>query len=151
VLKYRQQVGITDLGGHTYKIGPYISLEPGNMAHVLEAMWLFEDVTIGWTVPETAMDQFSAGKVLSVVPGMMNNVLGGHDTPLVGRPTAGELTLITWASRAVMTEAFFAATCDEAWCYIDPIRYSAITNETYSGYKDADLEKYITALGTPNS
>ena len=48
-----------------------------------------------------------------------------------------------------MTQAFFTAVCEEAWAYIDPVRYQAVTGKQYNGYKDADLEQYIAALGTP--
>ena len=69
------------------------------------------------------MDQFNAGQVWSVVAGMMNDIVGGHDVPIVGHPGGGYWTCITWGQRQVMTYAFLQATCDEMWTYIDPERY----------------------------
>jgi hypothetical protein len=146
VLDYRQKQGYADDQGNRYKIGTYISIEPGNWQHLRECCWLFEVVTVGFQVPQSAMDQFNSGQTWSVVPGMMSNVVGGHDVPVVGHPGGGYWTCITWAQRQVMTYAFLVATCDEAWTYIDPERYAAVTGKEYTGYKDADLEAYITNL-----
>jgi hypothetical protein len=147
VLDYRLNEGWKDDQGNRHKIGIYVSLEPGNWEHLREACWLFPGLTIGFQVPQSAMDQLNAGKVWSVVPGMMNNILGGHDVIIVGHPWGGLWTVITWGQRQIMTYEFFTTTCDEAYAYIDPDRYSAVTGKTYNGYKDVDLEQYLTMVG----
>lgn len=145
VLNWRQTKGLTDDDGNAYKIGAYVSLEPGNWQTLREACWLFESVGIGIEFPQSAMDQFNAGQTWSVVP---NSPLdGGHYVPVLGHPWPGYWTLITWGQRQVATWDFIAKYCDEAWAYIDPERYSTVTGDTYNGYKDADLEKYITMVG----
>jgi hypothetical protein len=146
VLGYRQKQGYADDHGNRYKIGTYIGIEPNNWQALRECCYLFEVVTVGFRVPQSAMDQFSAGQIWSAVPGMMNNIVGGHDVPIVGHPGTGYWTCITWGRRQVMTYGFLQATCDEMWTYIDPERYSAVTGKDYAGYKDADLEAYITQL-----
>ena len=37
---------------------------------------------------------------------MMNDIVGGHDVPIVGHPGGGYWTCITWGQRQVMTYAF---------------------------------------------
>ena len=149
VLDYGQKQGYADDQGNRYKTGTYISIEPANWQALRECCYLFEVVTVGFQVPQSAMDQFNAGQVWSVVAGMMNDIVGGHDVPIVGHPGGGYWTCITWGQRQVMTYAFLQATCDEMWTYIDPERYSAVTGKDYAGYKDADLEAYISQLSQP--
>jgi hypothetical protein len=45
-----------------------------------------------------------------------------------------------------MTWDFVDKYCDEAWAYIDPLRYSQVTGLTYNSFADADLERYIFEL-----
>ncbi len=148
VLNYRQSTGLLDDVGISYKIGAYISIELGNWRDIQEACWLFECVGIGFSVPQSAMDQFNAGQAWSVVPGMMNNVLGGHYVPIVGHPVPGLWTCVTWGARQLLTAAFITATVDEIWAYLDIERYNQVTGLTYNGYASADLERYISAVGT---
>lgn len=149
VLNWRQAKGLVDDTGNTYKIGTYVSLELGNWQALREACWLFESVGLGFNFPSSAMDQFNNGKVWSVVPGAQ--IDGGHYVPIVGHPWSGYWTCITWGQRQVMTWQFIQTYADELWAYIDPERYSQVTGETYTHFKDADLEKYIAMFGTPQA
>jgi hypothetical protein len=97
-------------------------------------------------VPESAMEQESQGLPWTVVPGMMNNIAGGHDVTLVGHHPDWWVC-VTWGHRQPMTWEFLQATCDEAWCYLDDERYSAATGLTYNGYASVDLERYIAEVG----
>jgi hypothetical protein len=145
VLNWRQTKGLYDDTGKIYKIGTYISLEPGNWQQLREASWLFESVGIGIQFPTSAMDQFNNGQVWSVVAG--SSIDGGHYVPVVGH-WPGYWTVITWGKRQVATWQFIAKYCDEAWCYLDSERYNQVTGDTYNGYSSADLEKYITLVNT---
>lgn len=144
VLKWRQTTGLVDSNGGVHKIGTYIALEPGNTQQLWEALWLFEAVGIGINLPTSAMDQFNEGRMWSVVAGVENQ--GGHYVPLVGHPVQDVWTCITWGKRQTMTATFLTTYCDEAWAYIDPERYSAVTGDAPQSFTDADLEKYITVL-----
>jgi len=44
-----------------------------------------------------------------------------------------------------------SAYCDEAWAWIDPDRYKEVTGETPQGYRDVDLEKYLTLVAQQKS
>jgi hypothetical protein len=144
VLSWRQKKGLLDSAGAAHKIGTYVALEPGNTSQLWEALWLFEAVGIGINFPTSAMDQFNAGKMWSVVAGA--TIEGGHYVPVVGHPVQNVWTCVTWGKRQTMTPQFLTTYCDEAWAYIDPERYNVVTGETLQSFTDADLQKYITVL-----
>src|SRR5438270_9848878 len=62
VLDYGQKQGYADDQGNRYKTGTYISIEPANWQALRECCYLFEVVTMGFQVPQSAMDQFNAGQ-----------------------------------------------------------------------------------------
>lgn len=113
-LKYRRSVGIVDELGKRHKIAAFMSLEPGNIDHLVQATYLFGAVGIGINFPNSAMDQFNRGRIWSVVPG--TRVEGGHYVPLVARRTT--LECVTWGKIQHMTLAFIKKYCDEAWCIL---------------------------------
>ena len=53
---------------------------------------------------------------------------------------------MTWGQRQTMTSQLLSTYCDEAWAYIDAERYLQVTGETPQGFRDADLEKYLTLV-----
>lgn len=113
-LKYRRKVGIVDAAGVRHQIGAFVSLEPGNWDHLLEAIWLFGAVGIGIRFPDYAMDQFQAGHAWSEQPGGTNE--GGHYVPLVSYRR--RLACITWGKHQEMTHGFYTAQCDEAFAIL---------------------------------
>ena len=146
VLQWRATKGLLDASGQTHKVGVYVALEPTNLQDLWEALWLFECVGIGINFPGSAMDQFNAGQIWSVVNGAQ--IEGGHYIPLVGHPVSSAWTCVTWGKRQMMTNQFIQTYCDEAWAYITPERYNEVTGDTLQGYNDADLEKFISLVGT---
>jgi len=114
-LKYRRRTGVIDAAGNRHKIGAYLALEPGNIDHLLEALYLFGAVGIGFEVPESAMDQFKSGQPWSVVQGGQD-ILGGHYVPLVAE--RGNLVCVTWGRLQQMTVGFYQKYCDEAWAIL---------------------------------
>lgn len=114
--KYRHNIGIIDSKGVRHKIGAYLALEPGNTDHLLTALYLFGAVGIGINFPESAMEQFNAGKPWAVVPGAQ--LEGGHYVPLVAY--RGSLYCVTWGKLQPMTLDFYKKYCDEAWLLLSP-------------------------------
>jgi hypothetical protein len=150
VLRWRQEKGLTDADGLVHKIGPYVSLEPKNIEHLLLAVYLFECVGIGIEVPESAQQQFSEGKPWSVVPGAQ--IEGGHYVPVVGRPQDGMIAFVTWAKRALMRDSFYTTYNDEAWAYVSAEQFKSVTGKDYEGYDEAQLEEYLTKVAqSPSS
>ena len=64
VLNYRQKTGFKDANGIVHKIGAFLELDETNIAEVMEAMYIFDDVEIGIQFPDSAMTQFAAGRIL---------------------------------------------------------------------------------------
>lgn len=146
VLKYRQKTGLKDAVGNVHKIGPYVSLEPKNLHQLLLALYLFECVGVGFECPDSVFEQFNRGQVWSVVPGA--SVVGGHYVPYMGCPSTGYLAFITWAKRAVATNAFYQRYADEAWAYVSAESIKAVTGKSYEGFNQAQLEQYLAHVAS---
>jgi hypothetical protein len=138
VIARRQTKGLRDANGTVYKIGKAVGIEPGNLQHLWEVAWLFENADIGIEVQEAQQTQFNerAQPTWDYVPG--SPTVGGHAVPVMGK-----LGLISWGEDVYYTAAFIAHQMDEGYAYIDPLRYNAVTGEDYEHFKDADLEKFI--------
>jgi hypothetical protein len=116
-MKYRRATGLLDAAGNRHKLAAFLSLEPGNVDHLLDAAWLFGAVGVGIEFPNSAMDQFNAGQPWSVVPGA--SIEGGHYVPIVGY-RRGMFVAVTWGKLQLITPRFFSRYCDEAWCMLCP-------------------------------
>jgi hypothetical protein len=141
-LGYRRSTGVVDAHGSRHKLGAYVALEPGNLDHVCAAMYLFGAVGIGIRFPETAMDQFHAGRPWDVVAGA--TIDGGHYIPLVAR-RSGRLDCVTWAKVQPMTTAFFEAYCDEAYALLSTELISS-SGTSPEGFDLAELQADLQAL-----
>lgn len=144
VLQWRQEKGLLDDGGVAYKIGQYVALQPGNLAELWEAAYLFENCGIGVVVTEAQVQQFDAQQPWDYVPGSPEE--GGHWVEVMGRPDAHHGALITWAERIRFSLAFYEQQNDEAFAYIDPERYNRVTGETAEHWTDQDLEKFVVLV-----
>ena len=139
-LKYRRKTGLVDAHGTRHKIGAYVALEIGNMEELLEALYLFGIVAIGFQFPASAMDQFDHGKPWSVVAG--STIEGGHYVPLVAyRQT---LECVTWGRIQKMTTEFYKKYCDEAWAILSPEMLAS--GKSPEGFDLAQLQKDLKAL-----
>jgi hypothetical protein len=114
MMGYRRTKGIADSTGKRHRIGAYLALDPANLAEVVQALYLFEVVGIGFVFPESAYAQFNAGKPWDVVPGA--KVKGAHYVCAVGKRR--NLEVVSWGALQQMTPRFFHAYCDEAWAYV---------------------------------
>jgi hypothetical protein len=113
-LDYRRKTGVSDAFGDRHKILGYVALEPGNISHLKAALYLFGAVGIGFAFPNSAMDQFNAGKPWSVRAGARTE--GGHYVPLVG--WRRHLISVSWGRLQEMTTGFYRRYCDEAWAFV---------------------------------
>jgi hypothetical protein len=138
-LDYRIKTGLLDANGKRHKIAAYVALEPGNLEHLREALFIFSAVGIGFEVPISAQEQYARNEVWSIVPGA--EVEGGHYVPLVGVPAVGNLACVTWGRRQVMTDSFYKMYCDEAYCYITREELQAKSKTNWGGFSWKDLEE----------
>jgi len=144
VLQWRKEKGLRDANGGVHKVGVYVALEVGNLQHVVEAAYLFECVGMGLEVPESAEQQFGEGAPWAVVPGA--EIVGGHYVPIVGRPQADYLAVVTWGKRQLVTDEFYKKYTDETWAYVSGERINAVTGKSYEHFGAAELEEYLSAL-----
>ena len=136
VLAYRESTGFTDSTGQVHKIAAYVALTPGDWDELLEALYVFECVGLGIQVPSYAEQQFSDGKPWDVEAGQPQ-IVGGHYIPVVSRPGAEEVQVVTWGALQGMTERFYRAFSDES--------YAMLSMEDLNGGKS--LEGFdVTAL-----
>ena len=108
VLEYMQTTG---LSGH--KILGWAAIDFTNPAAVLQAMYIFGAVDIGFNVPQSALDQFNAKQDWDVVPDD-GGIVGGHDVPYFGAGGKGN-SCVTWAANQKSTNAFNLRYWDEAY------------------------------------
>lgn len=144
VLLWRQEKGLRDDAGNVYKIGQSVALQPGNLAELWEAAYLFENVGIGVVVTQAQEDEFNERRPWDHVPGSPE--LGGHWIEVMGRPDAHHGALITWAERVLFTLAFYEQQNDESFVYLDSERYSKVTGKTAEHYSEQDLEEFLTLV-----
>jgi hypothetical protein len=140
VLQYRRKTGIVDAAEKRHKIGAFVKLEPKNLTHVYQAMYLFQTVGIGIEFPGSAMEQFNAGKPWSVVAGAQ--VEGGHYICCVAKRK--NIDIVTWGALQQMTVEFFEKYCDEAWAYISTEDLSKEVNP--DGFNLSQLKEDLAKL-----
>jgi len=139
VLNYWRQQGI---GGHT--IRAYAALEPGNLDHVRDAVFVFGNCYIGLALPLSAQTQEiwsvpSGGTAGQGAPGSW----GGHAVPAVAYDPQG-LTVVTWGALKRMTWDFWSAYCDEAYALLSDDFLTS--DKTPAGIDLALLEQDLAAV-----
>lgn len=141
-MRYRRNVGLKDATGALHKVGAYVALEPGNWNELLEALYAFRVVGIGIEFPQSAMDQFNAGKPWSVVKG--SSIEGGHYIPVVGHATLNYVWLITWGRKIKMGKGFYQKYNDESYAFISPEMLK--NNKSPAGYDMNQLNEILAAV-----
>lgn len=129
--EHRAKTGLADTTGTRHRIAAYLSITPGNVDHILLAAYLFGACGIGIQFPQSAMDQFNAGKGWSLVKG--SPIEGGHYIPVVARRSS-KPQIVMWGKEISATKGFLAAYCDEAWAIISPeiLNASGVTPEGFN-------------------
>lgn len=145
-MKYRQKTGVLDAAGKRHTIGAYLAIDPKNLAHLYEAIYLFGAVGLGIQVPTTAQEQFTENKPWDVVPHA--SIEGGHYVPLVAKRSTVNFTpmpiCITWGRQQPVTEAFLHKYADEAFAIVS---LEALTNgKTLEGFDMAQLQADLKNL-----
>lgn len=102
------------LSGH--KIDGWVQIDPTNLEHVKQAIYLFGGLDIGVQLPSSAMDQTDAHKAWDVLPDD-GGLDGGHCIPLFGYGSAGT-TAITWGARQQITWEWMQKYCDECYAIV---------------------------------
>lgn len=139
-MKYRQKVGVLSDYTSRHRIAAYAAIDPHDWTTMMTALYLFGAIGIGIQFPESAMDQFNAGKGWSVVKS--SPIDGGHYVPLVARRAS--MKLVTWGKCISATKAFIQTYCDEAWCPLS--EEMLIKGRSLEGFDDASLRADLKAM-----
>jgi hypothetical protein len=107
------------------RIFAYVSLKPGNLTELKQAIFLFGAAMIGVALPITAQSQPTGWTVPGSTTGDgAPGSWGGHCIPVVGydisAPAEKRNQLVTWGEVITMSDDFYRAYCDEAYAIIDP-------------------------------
>jgi hypothetical protein len=137
---YRRTTGLLDASGARHKIVTSLALEPGNLVHLWEGIYLFTTGGIGLQLPASAMDQFNAGQPWDVVTG--SPIEGGHYVPIVAKRDM--LYVVTWGKLQPMTPNFFTTYCDEARVYLS--QEDIVNQKSPDGFDYAQLQIDLGAL-----
>jgi len=136
-LKYWRNTGIN---GH--KIGVFAAIDPKNLTSIRYANYLFGGVYFGFEIPESAMQQFDAGKPWDYVPG--SQIEGGHCVN-GGIATPRQIKVGTWGKTQWVTAAFIGHCCDEAYAII-ALEWFDKTHKTPTGFYWKDLLSDLKAI-----
>lgn len=123
----------------------FASIDPQTQAHVQVGIYLFGLAYIGFSVPQSAMDQNAAGETWDTVPDD-GGIVGGHAVvvPMYDQPS-NILTCITWGMRQKMTWAFWTTYVDEAYVLLSP-SWLARGQVDPSGFNLAALQSDLAAV-----
>lgn len=137
VLNYWRQTGIA-----AHKIGAYVSLEPSNHNHIMDAVYIFQGCYIGMQLPVSAQAQVQNHQPWSVPPGGATGdgkpgSWGGHAVPVVAYDARG-VTVVTWGALQMMTWSFWEVYCDEAYAILSK-DYLTGKKTTPQGFSVAQL------------
>jgi hypothetical protein len=138
-LNFRRQTGTLAHDGSRHKIGGYCALEAGNFTELLEALAVFDVVSIGIEFPQSAMDQFDAGKPWTYVKS--SPIEGGHDVLVVGMPGTLQGSAVTWAKVQPFASTFYSHLNDESFGVFLP--ESMVAGKSPEGF---DLAQFTAAL-----
>ena len=101
-------------------LSAYAAIDPRTFAHVQQGIYLFGFAYIGFSVPQSAMDQNAAGETWDVI-GNDGGIQGGHAVivPMYDA-RANLLTCITWGQRQQLTWAFWQKYVTESYVLLSP-------------------------------
>lgn len=138
------------VGIEGHKALAFAQVDLSNQAEVEASIAIFGWLYLGVNFPNSAMDQFNAGKPWDVVRGA--KIEGGHAIPAAfyQRAAANKFKLITWARAQDMTLAFWGRYVEEAWAVITPEWLSAVGNTPTGLDLHGVGEDFASLTGRPN-
>jgi hypothetical protein len=142
-MAYRRHAGIVDAADRRHQVGAYAALRPRDWDQLVQAIYVFEAVSIGVEFPDSAFQQFDQGAPWDVVAGA--RIVGGHCITGVGRSSADRVEIVSWGRRLPLTRAFYQAYADEAYAVITPDQLAA-GGDSLRGFDMARLEEDLAAL-----
>lgn len=102
--------------GRIYNIYAYAQIDKTNHDELRYSVYLLRGAYTGFSVPQSAMDQFNAGQPWTVSGD--NTIIGGHCVYIKAYNSTGPIC-VTWGKDQQMTWAFWDKYFDEAYAVID--------------------------------
>ena len=131
------------LGDH--QLSSFVSLDQFNLAHIQTGIYLFGLAYIGFSVPQSAMDQNAAGQVWDCVPND-GGIVGGHAVIIPAYDASQNMfTAITWGEKQLMTWRFWQKYVDEAYVLLSP-DWLGTRGIDPSGFDLASLQADLAAV-----
>jgi hypothetical protein len=147
VRDYWRRTGFT-LGGKVDKILLFAEVSVADTRLVEYALSRFGEVGLGFRFPQSAHDQFNAGKPWDVVK--RSPIIGGHAVALVGYDE-DYYYVVTWGKVQKMTPAFFGTYVDEAWIQLSTDFVNSVTGEDPLRETLKELgDQFAELTGQPN-
>lgn len=143
-LTYVRRVGVADVTGKRHKIGAFMAIEPGHWEHLLQALFLFGAVGVGFEMTERAMQQFQHGHPWAISK-PAGKSLGGHYVPFLAHRQRLEVTSVSWDEEQPMTKRFIETYCDEMWAILSE-EMMLDTGLSIDGFKLEDLRADLAAV-----
>ncbi len=100
--KWRVATGVEDAGGTFHTIKAFASVS--NSKDLDLAAYIFGACGCGFNVPNSAMEEFNAGKPWT---NTSEKPVGGHYVPLVGRNSRGNRIVVTWGKLQAVSDQFW--------------------------------------------
>lgn len=139
-MTYWRTVGIRDAGGKAHTIDMFADIPVSNIKLLTQTAWLMGSIGAGFALPDSADDQFTAGKPWDDVgspPG------GGHYVPIVGRNSVGNYILVTWGRLHAATPKFVARYLLIATA---PLSLDRLVRFPIPGFDRAAVETYVKSI-----
>lgn len=143
-LNWWRKTGIKDADGKVHKLAAFatINLKGTNLTQLLQACYTFDiGVAVGIMFPDTAMDQFNAGKPWDVVPGTPEPN-EGHAILFDARRKYHKVE--SWARDQDATAPFLATYVDEAYALFS--EEALVKGKSLEGFNVSQLEADLKAL-----
>jgi hypothetical protein len=119
VLTKWQTEGFSAPGGID-TIRAIMRIDPANILHMRQALWLFGPLIIGVRLPIAAQTQTRWVTPANLIGNNAPNTWGGHCVLLVGWHSDGTIDIITWGQAKTIEAGWLAAYCDESWAVLHP-------------------------------
>lgn len=104
------------IAGH--KILAFYQVDHTNLDEIKACVWLLGGVRLGVNLPQSAEDQFNAGRPWDYDPNADNSILGGHDVRIVGYDPA-YLYVVTWGQVQPVSWEWVQRFAEEGWVEAD--------------------------------
>jgi hypothetical protein len=138
---YWQNTGFLDANGKRHKVVAVMDLNPGDLRELRIATWLFQSVTLGFNLPESAMTQTQNGEPWSIVAG--SAIDGGHCVPCVGWNDNQGIG-VTWGTVQAWTPGWFKEYNDQGFVALS--EEMLVNARSIDGFDDQLLRADLASL-----